>query len=158
MTARDGRALVVSALVVCLLPPVARAATIDQLGWLAGCWEARGTTRLVEEQWMKPRGGLMLGMARTLERERLVEFEQVRIRQHGTTLVYEAQPSGQPPASFEAIEVSDSAVVFSNPAHDFPQRIIYRRRADGSLLARIEGTVKGRERGIDFPMKRAGCP
>ena len=48
-------------------------------------------------------------------------------------------------------------VVFENPQHDFPQRIIYRLEKDGSLLARIEGVNQGREKGINFPMKRAKC-
>ena len=36
------------------------------------------------------------------------------------------------------------AALFENTAHDFPQRIIYRRDADGSLLARIEGGAERR--------------
>ncbi|MGH8854313.1 MAG: hypothetical protein ACREWI_08545 [Telluria sp.] len=43
--------------------------------------------------------------------------------------------------------------MFENPAHDFPQRIIYRRVGDTGLHARIEGKGKG----IDFPMRRTAC-
>jgi hypothetical protein len=35
--------------------------------------------------------------------------------------------------------------------------VIYRLQPDGSLIARIEGTVKGQARGIDYPMRRAKC-
>ena len=48
-------------------------------------------------------------------------------------------------------------MIFSNPAHDFPQWIIYRLRGSDSLVARIEGTRNGQLRGIDFPMRRTGC-
>jgi hypothetical protein len=41
-------------------------------------------------------------------------------------------------------------VVFENAGHDFPQRIIYRRNADGTMTARIEGSTNGRQRGVDF--------
>jgi len=61
-------------------------------------------------------------------------------------------------ADFEAKTTSDTMVVFENPAHDFPQRIIYRRRGTDSLLARIEGTVNGQTRAIDFPSARTRCP
>ena len=44
--------------------------------------------------------------------------------------------------------------MFENLSHDFPQRIIYRRTADASVTARIEGTVKGEARGRDFPYTR----
>jgi hypothetical protein len=48
--------------------------------------------------------------------------------------------------------------VFENPAHDFPQRIIYRRLSPDSLVARIEGPgPNNTTRGIDFPMRRVNC-
>ena len=45
---------------------------------------------------------------------------------------------------------------FENAAHDFPQRIIYRKTA-GGLHARIEGLDKGKPRSEDFPYKRVSC-
>ena len=40
-------------------------------------------------------------------------------------------------------------VVFENPVHDFPQRIIYWK--DGAdLRARIEGTQKGKEGSMEW--------
>ena len=47
-------------------------------------------------------------------------------------------------------------MVFENPKHDFPQRIRYRLKGD-TLHARIEGTINGKERAIDFPYQRASC-
>jgi hypothetical protein len=41
-------------------PPAAAqppARPTDRLAWMAGCWERRSSTRLVEEQWMTPRVG-----------------------------------------------------------------------------------------------------
>lgn len=131
----------------------------QQLGWIAGCWRQTTGNRVVEEQWMAPRGGMMLGMSRTVRADAvLVEFEQLRITDRGTSAVYHAEPSGQPPADFVATAVSDSLVTFSNPEHDFPQRIIYRRRGTDSLVARIEGTRGGVMRGVDFPYARVACP
>ena len=129
---------------------------IERVAWLAGCWEMQRGTTTIQEQWMAPMGGVRLGMSRTVRRDSLAEFETVLLRARGDTLAYEAHPSGQPAAVFIATEVSDSHVVFSNPAHDFPQRVIYRRRAD-SLLARVEGTRNGQLRGFDFPYRRAEC-
>ena len=129
---------------------------IERVSWLAGCWEmSRGATT-IQEQWMAPRGGSMLGMSRTIRRDSLVEFESVLLRERGDTLAYEARPSGQAGAVFLAEEVSDSHVVFANPQHDFPQRVSYRRRGD-SLLARVEGVRNGQLRGFDFPYRRAPC-
>lgn len=130
---------------------------IERLGWLAGCWEFTTGERTVEEQWMAPRGNSMMGMSRTVRAGRLVAWETVLLREDSTGAVsYHAFPGGQPPAVFPAAEMSDSHVVFVNPDHDFPQRIIYRRRGD-TLAARVEGTVGGRARGSDFPYLKTRC-
>jgi hypothetical protein len=50
--------------------------------------------------------------------------------------------------------MSEAEIVFEDPAHDFPQRVIYRKNADGSVTARTEGTMNGQLRGVDFPFKR----
>jgi Domain of unknown function (DUF6265) len=139
-------------------PGVGPAALVTQVAWLAGCWEQAVGPRLVEEQWTRPRGGLMLGAGRTVRADTLVEYEQTRIFERGGRLVYGANPSGQAPAEFESIEVSDSSVTFQNPAHDFPQRVMYRRRGADSLVGRVEGMRGGKLRGVDFPYARVVCP
>ena len=131
---------------------------VAQLAWLAGCWERASGPRVVEEQWTRPRGGLMLGVGRTVNGDSLVEYEQVRLFERGGKLVYAAAPSGQTPAEFESTEVSESAVTFENLGHDFPQRVIYRRPTAESLVARVEGMRRGQLRGGDFPYVRVACP
>jgi hypothetical protein len=163
MTARDLRRLAGIGLLVLSCGTTAAPATarIEQLGWLAGCWAGDRPgepARRSEEQWMLPRAGSMLGMGRTLRGEALSDYEHLLIREQGATLVYVAKPAGQPQASFEAVAIDDAGVVFENPAHDFPQRIVYRRQPDGALLARIEGQLKGQPRSVDFPMRRVACP
>ena len=133
-------------------------ASLDSLSWMSGCWEGRNGNRVYAEQWMTPAGGLMLGMSRTVVNDRATEFEFLQIRQDNSGIAYVAKPSGQAEASFKLLRQSDREVVFENPQHDFPQRIIYRLQTDGSLTARIEGKSNGADRGIDFPMKRATCP
>jgi hypothetical protein len=133
-------------------------ATVMQVGWMAGCWERVAGTRRIEEQWMAPRGGLMLGMSRTMAGDTLREYEQVALFEREGRLVYAATPARQAPAEFSSIAVSDSAVIFENPSHDFPQRVLYRRRGADSLIARVEGMRDGRLRGSDYPYRRTTCP
>ena len=74
----------------------------------------------------------------------------------GCWLAYEARPSGQEPATFLSTRISESELVFENPAHDFPQEVGYRRAGEG-LLAWIRGTRDGKDRRIEFPYTRARC-
>ncbi len=127
-------------------PLVARAA------WLAGAWEMGEPGDLVEEHWLAPRGDSMLAMSRTVGAGRLTWFEAVVLRETPGGLVFEAHPGGQPGGAFPAVTVSDSLLVFENLAQDFPQRIGYRRTADGGLAAWIEGGGKR----VDFAYRAAG--
>ncbi len=138
-------------------PPAQEASSIGRLAWLAGCWESVRGERRIEEHWMRPRGGTMLGMSRTVIGDRTIEFEHMQIREQEGRLVFTAKPSGQQEASFDSLSLTASEVVFENAAHDFPQRVMYRRLADGSLQARIEGKRAGTLQGVDFPMRPAVC-
>ena len=135
------------------------AGPVSKLAWISGCWQRTARNgQLIDEQWMSPKGESMLGMSRTVRGDSLIEYEQLRIGARAGHAVYFAAPSGQKPAEFTAASVSDTLVVFENPQHDFPQRILYRKRGADSLIARIEGTMNGNARGVDFPYAKARCP
>jgi len=135
-----------------------RSVSVARLAWLTGCWELTSGTRMVEEAWMAPRGRTLMGMARTTRADSLVDFEFLQIVEDSAALVFVARPARQPPASFRSTLLTDSMVVFENLEHDFPQRVSYQRTADGSLIARIEGTSKGKPRAVDFPYRPVRCP
>lgn len=132
--------------------------SVNDFTWLAGCWEHEGNGREGVEQWMKPAGGAMFGMSRTVMNGKLRDFEflQLRTKEDGS-IHYVALPSGRQETWFKLVKFEKREAVFENLEHDFPQRIIYRLEKDGALLARIEGMSKGQLKGIDFPMKRGKC-
>jgi hypothetical protein len=147
-----------TALLLVLLPVTSVGATAADLAWLSGCWDLTRDGRHVIEQWSAPEGGTLLGMSRTVADGVTKEFEFVMIRERsGGALEYVAKPSGQPEATFTAIRASGSEVVFENLQHDFPTRIIYRRNADGTLLAAIEGIRNGQTKRIEYPYVPASC-
>src|SRR5262245_56332721 len=74
-------------------------ASLSSLSWLGGCWEGGGGERRVDEQWMAPRGGMMLGMGRTVVGDAVREFEQMTIREDRGKLVFTSKPSEQREAS-----------------------------------------------------------
>ena len=128
-----------------------------RLAWMGGCWERRSPSRLIEEMWQAPRGGMMLGMSRTTAGDIVLEYEALRIYTRDGALIFAATPSRQPTAEFTSVQVGDSVVVFENMAHDFPQRVIYRHAPGDSMHARVEGTINGAERGVDFHYGRVAC-
>ena len=83
---------------------------------------------------MPPNGGLMMGAGRTVVNGATRSSEHLRLRARDDTLVFE------------------------NLAHDFPQRILYRRLSADSVVARAEGPgANGAVRGFNIPMRRVEC-
>ena len=80
------------------------------------------------------------------------EFE--RIESRGGKVAFTAILEGQPPTDFTLKSATDGDVVFENLAHDFPQRVIY-RRCGVDLCARIEGLAGGKPQSQDWRYRRA---
>jgi hypothetical protein len=137
----------------------AQAAPLDQLAWLAGCWNADGAEAGSVEQWTAPAGDSMMGMSRTIKGGKVANYEFMRITSaNDGAVIFHAQPSGQDGASFTATTLDASQVVFENLGHDFPQKVSYRYKPPSALQASIEGTHHGKPHRIEFPMTRAACP
>lgn len=132
--------------------------SIDDLGWLAGCWASEGGEEGSGEQWMEPAGGTMFGVSRTIQKGKTAFHEFMILREvqdGGLELV--AFPLGQSETAFAMIALGKDKVTFENPHNDFPQRILYWLEEDGDLSARIEGEQGGETRGVDFAMTRRAC-
>lgn len=150
-------------IVVCVLFHLTASAQtplkLSDMSWLAGCWESRNDAKrsFTSEQWMIPAGGIMLGISRTLDSGKAVDFESMRIEQSGAGLIFYARPrANREETAFNLVRKGAAEVVFENKKHDFPQRVIYRRDGD-RLMARIEGEKDGQLIGVDYRMTRASC-
>jgi hypothetical protein len=135
-------------------------ASTDRLDWMAGCWEfnTRNGAMVISEQWMKPAGGTLIGMSRTVSGGKTVGWEFIRIVTDADGISYIAKPhQSKDETIFKIAKWSATELIFENLAHDFPQRIIYRNAGADSLFARIEGTRSGKLSGMDIPMKRVKC-
>lgn len=126
-----------------LLLAAAPAATVDDLGWMAGSWAREDGGRWTEEGWTAPRGGMMIGYSRSGRDAALREFEFLRIQAGADGAIsYIAQPGGRPPVAFRLVAHDKASATFENPAHDYPQRIHYARDGETmtATIARIDGT------------------
>ncbi len=135
--------------------PVAKP-TLQDFAWLAGHWRIEQGDRLVDEQWLAPAGGLMMGMARNVQAGKVREYEFTLLRQEPNgDILYIASPSKQTETAFKLTSLRNGEAVFENPQHDFPKKVVYARQADGSLLAAIEGPGRdGKPRRVEYPFKR----
>lgn len=147
----------------CVLVPVVSipvnaqaSGSLNNLSWLAGCWEGREGKSVVEEIWSKPSGGSMIGLGRTVNGTRTVSFEFMQFREENGSLVFLPQPQGGAQVRFPLKSIEGETLTFENLQHDFPQRVFYQRKGN-LLLAGIEGNEKGKFSRFEFQMRRTRC-
>jgi hypothetical protein len=127
---------------------------VAALTWVAGHWVGSMGRARIEENWLAPAGGAMLGVSRTVVGERMVGFEFLRIETRKDGVYYVAQPGGKPPTAFKLTKASDGLAVFENPQHDHPKVITYRLESK-TLVATIEGDEGGQHKKQEFRFERA---
>jgi hypothetical protein len=124
---------------------------------LAGTWISNGDSSQYIEEWTRVNDSLYSSTGCGLKGTDTLFSEKVQIRAGKTIRQYIPQVTGQnggEPVVFEITSLSDSSFVAENPAHDFPQRIVYKLKKD-SLIAWIEGkTSKGTMHREYFRMAR----
>lgn len=126
---------------------------VAALEWMAGFWVGIEHGTRMEELWMRPAGGVMLGLHRDIDSAGLVWFEYLRIETTESGIAYVTSPQGHGTTVFPLKEAARERVVFENLEHDFPQRIIYRLEDDG-LHARIEGLEDGKVKAREWIWKK----
>jgi hypothetical protein len=134
--------------------------TIESFAFMKGCWAIERPERKVQivEQWMAPAGGTMIGMSRTMRDGKTTGWEYMRIESGDSGIFFVSKPKENKEETYFRLKTSAmNELVFENPDHDFPQRVMYRASGPDSLNARIEGTQNGKSSGVDFPYKRVKC-
>ena len=108
----------------------------DVFQWLPGHWLGEmtweGTTLTIEEVWLPEAAGALHAVARTyVPGERAPgSFEFLRIERDEGGVVLQAQPSGEPPTPFRAVEQTAGSVLFQRDGEGMPGWLRYTRVGD----------------------------
>ena len=131
-----------AAALMLIMAPVA--GDVGQLSWLSGAWvERKADGGWTEEYWTPVRGGMMIGAGLNGTGESLRNFEQMRIETaKDGAVAFVAMPGGGRAVRFPLVKQTAGEVVFENAAHDFPQRVSYRRegRTVIGAVSRLDGS------------------
>jgi hypothetical protein len=136
-------------------------ATIAQLDWLHGCWDGKVNSRDFREEWLPLSSETMIGASQTVMDGKMQDFEYLRLETRADGVYYVAAPSGKNETAFrltgKTVDGDDQMFTFDNPAGEFPQRIVYRQGTKGWLYAEVQGTIKGQDHKVIYPMRRVDC-
>ena len=133
--------------------------TIEDLGWMSGCWKKKGKTEdsFTMEHWTRP-AGTMLGLNRRVKNGRVEFFEYLRVEVSDGNISYVARPMGaKVETPFKLTSLRNNEAVFENPVHVFPQRIVFLVTDIVTFAVRVEADKKGKTSGFGFSMKKQSC-
>ena len=120
---------------------------------LLGEWLHAGTDDTwVHEQWRREGEEGLVGLGFVMSGNDTVFIEELAIQWGGGDAYYAARIPTQNRGEFVHFQLTSSlpdSLVFENPDHDFPQRIVYRLE-DGGWHVRVYGLQDGAEREEEF--------
>jgi len=130
---------------------------ITHAKWLIGSWKNQSAKTVDIETWKKLNDSTFIGRSYSLTGADTVSSERICLQQRRGKLYYipiVRNQNGGKAVTFTLTSSNNKHLVFENPEHDFPQKITYTLITNDSLVAEISGTKKGRQKAIQFPMKR----
>lgn len=131
---------------------------LEKASWLIGKWQNNSDEGILQENWEKKNDSTLIGASFFVVVKDTTFLESILIEERGNELSYiptvKNQNDGKP-IIFTLTSLNNNQLVFENPSHDFPQKIIYKQVTSDSLVATISGVVKGKEKTQSFPMVRA---
>lgn len=120
---------------------------MQEIGWIVSSWEMHPPEGILTETWKVSSDTELVGTSVLVsQKAELLFSEKMRIVLRDGELWYTATVSDQndgKEVSFKFKSNTAGEWIFENATHDYPQRIIYKLKADNQLYARIEGTKDG---------------
>jgi len=136
-----------------LISVLANAQKATQFNWLVGTWKMNAGSGQVIEQWKQLNDSTFQGKSLFVKAPGdsvLQENIELSLRKkewsYNPTVV---DQNNRQPVKFQIIFIGKGEFICENPAHDFPQRIAY-RRIQNSLFASIEGKRKEKYVKVNF--------
>jgi len=133
---------------------------LDEVDWVIGTWEmpAPKGQAVFTEHWEKINDTTLSGQGAMVNSNGDTSFrEYLQLANINDTLWYIptiADQNNGSPVRFREKSLSENEVVFENAAHDFPQRIIYQRKGEKTIYARVEGMQNNSMRKEEFTFSK----
>ncbi|OCX52888.1 hypothetical protein BEL04_00730 [Mucilaginibacter sp. PPCGB 2223] len=144
--------LLLAVLLICSVA-YAQSPGIKGLYLLAGKWEMKTKKGTIGESWKKMNANELQSTGYEIKGKDTTWLEKVQLIKKSDGIYYiptVKNENGGKPVPFKLISSVNSEFIFSNPEHDFPQRVIYHLVKPDSLHAWIDGQYKGKYVKQDF--------
>ncbi|MCH5597584.1 DUF6265 family protein [Niabella ginsengisoli] len=132
-------------------------AKIKTAGWLSGNWHHSSEEGNATEQWRRVNDSTYAAESFIIVKNDTVFYETMHLEQRAGSvycIINAKEQNKNEAVSFKLTSSEPDILVFENPQHDFPTKIVYNKIGEDSLFAEISGTINGKERKEGFPFKK----
>ncbi len=130
---------------------------LEKAGWLLGNWGNTSAEGVLSESWEKTNDSVYKGESYFVVKNDTVFSESIQLEETNGKLVYVVTVPDQndaKPVRFEMTSINNNSFVFENLQHDYPNKIVYTKITNDSLVAKIFGTQKGKPATETFAMAK----
>lgn len=130
---------------------------IDKAKWLVGDWQNKSKEGLLSENWERVNDSVFHAVCYFVHDKDTLHNEKISLLQSDNAIIYSPTVKGEngnKPVPFKMTSVNANELVFENPKHDYPQKIVYTKITADSLVTKISGMVQGKPYSETYPMKK----
>jgi hypothetical protein len=131
--------------------------SLTELNWILGDWISKSEKTDTHESWHQLSELTFEGKGLSFNKQgQQTSLEDLRLLNMQGEIYYLAKVSHNPlPVAFKAISCDANQVVFENPHHDFPNRLLYVLKVTGSMEVTVSD-LQGKGFTLQFqPNKKA---
>lgn len=130
---------------------------LKKASWFLGNWENNSKEALFKEYWSQKNDSSYFAESIVIVEKDTVFYEKMDLYQVQDSLIMKISVKDQnkeKPVLFYMTKSSKKELVFENPKHDFPTKIVYTQITNDSMVGAIYGKKDGKEISELFPMKK----
>lgn len=122
---------------------------LSKANFLLGEWEKKDSIGVLKENWIAIDDSTFTGTSYFIINEKdTIHRESMELMQEGEYLIYRTTIKGEnkdESVPFQKMDEKDSLLVFTNPKHEYPNKISYQLNKDKSVKTTISGIIKGKK-------------
>lgn len=121
-------------------PKTEDTAAFSKLNWMRGIWEGEQGNAETYESWVRKSYRIMEGISFTKQNKEKVYSQSMRIEQNNNKikLLLKAEGAATPDV-FDLAEVTEDRAVFINTENKYPEKIIYEKSGDKTMIVKVAG-------------------
>ena len=131
---------------------------LNNADWLIGSWEKNTPEGILIEKWAPLNDSVLSGISYVTKGADTLFSETMKLELKGDKLLYIPTVKDQNnamPVVFTSTSITNNEMIFENPTHDYPKKIMYRQITPDSLVAEVSAIVNGKEKKEQFSMKKS---